>query len=239
MDDARRAGDAPGPVLWRPLPAISRDLSCAVLLAEDGAFFQYGALERERLQQLFNALMLGDFSRGYSGIGQQLARNLYLSGNRSPRRKARELALAVALHHAVSKERAFELYMNLVEWGEGSWGAGSASVRHFGVPSESLGPSRAILLASMLPAPRRAAYVLSAAATKRQDALVERMRRTRIFTDEVAGETRERLRAWRAHVRRGRSFRGAMAAVDSLMGTERSAARGDLPLGVQCDPQRW
>ncbi|HEY2188344.1 MAG TPA: transglycosylase domain-containing protein [Caldimonas sp.] len=108
---------------------------------------------------------------GGSTITQQLAKNLFLSGERSFLRKGQELVLSYALEAILGKRRILELYLNAVEWGEGVFGAEAAAQRYFGVSARQLSPQQAGQLAVMLPAPKRfekrpgSAYVVGRAAT--------------------------------------------------------------------------
>ena len=108
---------------------------------------------------------------GGSTITQQLAKNLFLSGERTVLRKAQELVLTLTLEALLSKERILEIYLNNVEWGEGVFGAQAAARHYFHVDSAKLGPEQAARLAVMLPAPKRfeqrpgSAYVVGRAAT--------------------------------------------------------------------------
>jgi len=108
---------------------------------------------------------------GGSTITQQLAKNLFLSGERTVARKAQELVLALMLEALLPKERLLEIYLNNVEWGEGVFGAQAAAQRYYRVDAAQLSPLQAARLAVMLPAPKRfernpaSPYVLNRAAT--------------------------------------------------------------------------
>ena len=93
--------------------------------------------------------------RGASTITQQLAKNLYLSPSRDPLRKLRELLITRRLEAELSKQRILEIYLNVVEWGDGVWGAEAAARRYFGVPASALSRQQAALLAGALINPRR------------------------------------------------------------------------------------
>lgn len=108
---------------------------------------------------------------GGSTITQQLAKNLFLDGERSLLRKAQEFAIAFMLEGLLGKQRILEIYLNNVEWGEGIFGADAAAEHYFGIDASKLGPAQAARLAVMLPAPKRfekhpaSAYVINRAAT--------------------------------------------------------------------------
>ena len=141
---------------WVPYSRISPNLRRAVLAAEDSAFWQHDGIDVEQIRlAVKQALERGDVPRGASTITQQLAKNLYLSPSRDPLRKLRELVITRRLEAELSKQRIFEIYLNVVEWGDGVWGAEAASRRYFGVPASGLSRQQAALLAGALINPRR------------------------------------------------------------------------------------
>jgi len=141
---------------WVPYSRISPNLKRAVLAAEDGAFWQHEGIDVEQIRvAVQQALEKGIVPRGASTITQQLAKNLYLSPSRDPLRKLRELIITRRLEAALSKQRIFEIYLNVVEWGDGVWGAEAAARRYFGVPASALSRQQAALLAGALINPRR------------------------------------------------------------------------------------
>lgn len=155
--EARRAGHRFKPDL-RPvrLDQISPHLVAAVLLSEDAGFFGHDGFDWAEIRKALEVdLRARRFVRGASTITQQLAKNLYFGTNKNLLRKAREAVMAMKLEQALSKRRILSLYLNLVEWGNGVFGAEAGAQAHFGVPAASLEPAQAVVLASMLPAPRR------------------------------------------------------------------------------------
>lgn len=139
-----------------PYGRIAGTLKRAVLVAEDSGFWQHEGLEFDAIRESFEAgLAKGEFVRGGSTITQQLAKNLYLSPSQDPLRKLRELMITHRLERLLSKQRIFELYLNVVEWGGGSWGAEAASRRYFRKPASSLTATEAALLAGSLINPNR------------------------------------------------------------------------------------
>jgi monofunctional biosynthetic peptidoglycan transglycosylase len=155
---AEQAGRAPDPGLiqWVPLGDISPYLVCAVVGAEDPAFCRHGGIWWEGLRtSIGKAIRERKGVRGVSTITQQLARNLYLRPDRSMRRKVQEALVARQLERVLTKERILELYLNVAEWGEGIWGVGMAAREHFSRPAAELDAFQAVVLSSMLPAPRR------------------------------------------------------------------------------------
>jgi monofunctional glycosyltransferase len=140
---------------WVPYDDISQNLKRAVLTAEDSAFFDHDGFDYEELKKSAEMWKRGDFSRGASTITQQLAKNLYLSPSRNPARKFRELLITRLLEGALTKRRILELYLNVVEWGDGVYGADAAARTYFRVPASSLSAEQAALLAGSLINPRR------------------------------------------------------------------------------------
>ena len=141
--------------VWVPYTRISANLKRAVLVAEDDAFWQHEGVDMEQLKiSIRNDIEKGQAIRGGSTITQQLAKNLYLSPSRDPVRKLRELIIARRLEAELSKARIFEIYLNVIEWGDGIWGAEAAARRYFGSSAASLSPDQAALLAGAIINPR-------------------------------------------------------------------------------------
>lgn len=136
---------------WVPLKRISPNLIHAVLLTEDAGFYQHDGVD---YRELWESMKLNwrdrKLRRGGSTITQQLAKNLYLSPERSFARKFRELLIARRLEQELSKRRILELYLNVVEWGRHLYGAEEAARRYFGVSAHDLDPAQAATLAGML-----------------------------------------------------------------------------------------
>ena len=158
---------------WQALDKISPNLQRAVLAGEDTNFlthhgFDYQAIQRAWDQAQREALKdakkegenddwipnLPDFRRGASTITQQLAKNLYLSSERSLIRKGQEAIITVFLEQLLTKRRILELYLNEIEWGDGIYGAEAASQHYFHKPVASLNVNEAAFLAAMIPNPR-------------------------------------------------------------------------------------
>jgi monofunctional biosynthetic peptidoglycan transglycosylase len=141
--------------VWVPYTRISQNLKRAVLVAEDDAFWQHEGIDMEQLKiSIRNDIEKGEAIRGGSTITQQLAKNLYLSPSRDPVRKLRELIIARRLEAALSKARIFEIYLNVIEWGDGIWGAEAAARSYFGSSAASLSAEQAALLAGAIINPR-------------------------------------------------------------------------------------
>jgi monofunctional biosynthetic peptidoglycan transglycosylase len=140
---------------WVPYTRISSHLRRAVLVAEDSAFFDHEGIDLNELRASFEANWEdGRFTRGGSTITQQLAKNLYLSPSRNPVRKLKELLITRRLEAALTKRRILELYLNVIEWGDGIFGAEAAARAYFGKSAATLSPDESALLAGAIINPR-------------------------------------------------------------------------------------
>jgi len=155
-EEARENGKTPKHLQrWIAYNHISKDLQRAVLVAEDDAFWQHEGVDFEQLQEsLQRDWAKGRFDRGGSTITQQLAKNLYLSPSKNPLRKLRELVIARRLEAELKKARILELYLNVIEWGDGIWGAEAAARAYYGTSAANLGPAESALLAAAIINPR-------------------------------------------------------------------------------------
>ena len=142
--------------IWVPLSRMSPHLRRAVVAAEDAAFFTHEGFDWEGMKDaaLYD-LEQGALKRGGSTITQQLAKNLYLSSERSVLRKAQEALITRSLEQHLTKERILELYLNVAEWGTGVYGAEAAARHHFRKSASELTEDDAAWLAAILPSPRR------------------------------------------------------------------------------------
>jgi monofunctional biosynthetic peptidoglycan transglycosylase len=155
-EEARAKGKAPRRVQqWVSYSQISPDLKRAVLVAEDDAFWQHEGVDFEQLQESLELdWARGRWSRGGSTITQQLAKNLYLSPSKDPLRKLRELVIARRLEAELKKARILELYLNVIEWGDGVYGAEAAARTYFHTSAAALGPAESAALAAAIVNPR-------------------------------------------------------------------------------------
>ncbi len=141
---------------WVPLGSISSYLQHAVVIAEDDKFWSHSGFDIEAIRLALKRNIRRKSVRfGGSTITQQLAKNLYLSPSRNPVRKLRELILTWRLEKTLSKKRILELYLNVVEWGNGIFGAEAAALHYYNKPAAWLNPQEAAHLAVVLPSPRR------------------------------------------------------------------------------------
>ena len=141
---------------WVPYSQISPALTRAVLVTEDAAFWGHDGVDYAELRASIAAGVerWGRF-RGASTITQQLAKNLYLSPSRNPYRKLKELFIARRLEAELTKTRILELYLNVIEWGDGIWGAEAAAQTYFGVPASAVSIEQAAMLAAVIMNPRQ------------------------------------------------------------------------------------
>jgi monofunctional biosynthetic peptidoglycan transglycosylase len=154
--EARARGQKPRRVQqWVRYGSISPNLKRAVLVAEDAAFWQHEGVDLDELRESIEVdFARFRFVRGASTITQQLAKNLYLSPSRNPLRKLRELVIARRLEAELPKARILELYLNVIEWGDGIYGVEAAARTYFGATAASLGPTESALLAGAIVNPR-------------------------------------------------------------------------------------
>ena len=159
--------------VWVPLEKISPNLQRAVLAGEDTNFLTHRGFDYEAIQKAWEQAQreaareakvegenddwlpsLPEFRRGASTVSQQLAKNLYLSSQRSFFRKGQEAALTIMLERTLTKRRILEIYLNVIEWGDGIYGAEAASQRYFRKPASALSANEAAFLSAMIPNPR-------------------------------------------------------------------------------------
>lgn len=159
---------------WVPLGRISPNLQRAVLAGEDSNFVAHNGFDYTSIQRAWDEAQktseqeaksegdndpsdwipdLKNFKRGGSTVTQQLAKNLYLSSERSFARKAREAFLTYFLERSLTKCRILEVYLNVIEWGDGIYGAEAAAQTYFHKPAANLTPNEAAFLSAMIPSP--------------------------------------------------------------------------------------
>ncbi|MCP4636987.1 MAG: monofunctional biosynthetic peptidoglycan transglycosylase [Methyloversatilis sp.] len=157
LDELRqRSPDAQLRQQWVPYERISVHLKRAVVAAEDDGFVDHEGFDWEGIQKAMEKnRKKGRAVAGGSTISQQLAKNLFLSPSRSYLRKAQEAAITFMMEAVMDKRRILEIYLNVVEWGDGVFGAEAAAQRYYRVSAAQLGPEQAARLAVMLPNPRK------------------------------------------------------------------------------------
>jgi len=161
-------------MIWQPMSQISTNLQRAVLAGEDSRFFEHNGFDWEAIEKAWDEAVkegekeakeegdydpndwiptLPSFRRGASTVTQQLAKNLYLSEDRNFLRKGKEAAITYMLERELSKKRILEIYLNVIEWGDGIYGAEAASREYFKKSASNLSASEAAYLAAMIPSP--------------------------------------------------------------------------------------
>jgi monofunctional biosynthetic peptidoglycan transglycosylase len=151
-------GKNPGASLqhrWVPYNRISDNLKRALVAAEDANFVDHEGFDWEGIQQAYvKNLQKGRIVAGGSTISQQLAKNLFLSTRRTPWRKIEEAIITLMLEAVMDKRRIFEIYLNIIEWGNGVFGAEAAAQHYYQTSAAQLTPEQAARLAAMVPNPR-------------------------------------------------------------------------------------
>ncbi len=142
--------------VWTPLAHIGPELQHAVIAAEDGRFYQHHGIDWKEVQKVVDQdLDEGRIGRGGSTITQQLVKNLFFTTSRSFLRKGIEFTLAPAAELILPKQRILELYLNVIEWGPGVYGAEAACRNWYGVSAARVDRDQAARLAAVIPAPLR------------------------------------------------------------------------------------
>jgi monofunctional biosynthetic peptidoglycan transglycosylase len=140
---------------WIDYKKISPNLKRALIAAEDAKFVDHEGFDWEGIQKAYEKnLKKGKVVAGGSTISQQLAKNLFLSTKRTPWRKAEEAMITVMLEATMSKRRIFEIYLNVIEWGNGIFGAEAAAKYYYHTSAKNLSAEQAAKLAAMVPNPR-------------------------------------------------------------------------------------
>lgn len=140
---------------WVPYRKISDSLKQALIASEDAKFVDHEGFDWDGIQKAYEKnLKKGKIVAGGSTISQQLAKNLFLSTKRTPWRKAEEVVITLMLESMMEKQRIFEIYLNVIEWGNGVFGAEAAARHYYQVSATQLTPYQAAKLAAMVPNPR-------------------------------------------------------------------------------------
>ncbi len=140
---------------WVPYEKISPHLKRAIIAAEDSKFLEHEGFDFEAIQKAYEKnLRKGRLVAGGSTISQQLAKNLFLSSQKTPWRKIQEALITLMLENVMSKRRIMEIYLNVIEWGNGVFGAEAAIRHYYGASASSVSAEQAARLAAMIPSPR-------------------------------------------------------------------------------------
>ncbi len=141
---------------WVPISRISPHLVHAVIVAEDGTFYEHGGVDWYEVEESIEKnIEKGKAARGGSTISQQLAKNLFLSTSKDPMRKLKELIITLRMEKVLSKKRILEIYLNVIEWGNGVFGAEAAARKYFGTSAANITRDEAARLAAVIPSPLR------------------------------------------------------------------------------------
>jgi len=140
---------------WVPYARISINLKRAMIAAEDAKFLDHDGFDWEAIQKAYEKnIVKGKIVAGGSTISQQLAKNLFLSGKRTPWRKGQEALITIMIEKVMTKRRIFEIYLNIIEWGNGVFGAEAAARHYFKTNEAYLDAEQAVQIAAMVPKPR-------------------------------------------------------------------------------------
>lgn len=140
---------------WLELDKISKQLQEAVLIGEDDAFFEHEGIDTDALESAWEAnLKKQKIVRGGSTLTQQLVKNLYLTSSKNPLRKIKEIILALWMEKILEKKRILEIYLNVIEWGSGIYGAEAASKFYYKKEANKLTTEEAAYLAAIIPNPK-------------------------------------------------------------------------------------
>ena len=160
---------------WVPYGSISVHLKRAVITSEDARFSEHEGVDWDAIEKAYKEnVKRGRPAKGGSTITQQLAKNLFLSPERSYLRKGQELVITYMIEALWDKRRILEVYLNVVEWGEGIFGAEAAARHYYGVTAAQLGPDQSARLAAYLPNPKRYGRVRSGPYLDRRTAHIAR-----------------------------------------------------------------
>ena len=207
---------------WVPYRQISPFLKRAVIVTEDAAFFDHDGIDLDEIRaSLEKNWEEGQFLRGGSTITQQLAKNLYLSPSRNPMRKVKELLITRRLEAALTKQRIFEIYLNMIEWGDGIFGCEAAARAYFGKSCASLDIQEAALLAGAIINPREHSPAKPTRRLLRRQQII--LRRMQFKPPHRAG-CRSRRRATTAPIETAGDS-GAGAVPDSAAAVEHAVRR--------------
>jgi monofunctional biosynthetic peptidoglycan transglycosylase len=140
---------------WIPYEQISPHLKRAIIAAEDAKFLEHEGFDLDAIQKAYEKnLKKGKLIMGGSTISQQLAKNLFLSSDKTPWRKLQEAFITLMLEKVMSKRRILEIYLNVIEWGNAVFGAEAAARHYYGISASSVSREQAARLAAMVPSPQ-------------------------------------------------------------------------------------
>lgn len=228
-------GGNPYDIEWLALDSISPTLVCSVVKSEDTTFFEHDGFVWEAMFWAAVRYARGGFGGG-STITQQLAKNLFLGPQVTLRRKFREARITWQIERTLSKRRILEIYLNVVEWGEGVWGVSAASRHYFGKSPAKLDAFEALFLTSLLPGPLEplTGWNLERFEVSNRKVL-DRIYLSGIVSGPEWSETRSRLKLLHTSLGEGRSASAALAPSASALEAPRPPVRyrqDPLPLSA-------
>jgi monofunctional glycosyltransferase len=167
---------------WVPYSSISTSLKRALIAAEDAKFLDHDGFDWDGIETaLEKNLSKGKIVAGGSTISQQLAKNLFLSASKTPWRKLDEAFITIMLENILDKQRIYEIYLNVIEWGSGIYGAEAAAQYYFGIPAKRLNANQSAYLAAMVTNPRYyQTHRRSAHLAQKSAVIMKRMRQSDI-----------------------------------------------------------
>ncbi len=173
---------------WVPYERISRHLTRAVLAGEDSRFFEHSGFDWEAIQKAIDEnLEEMEFRRGASTISQQLAKNLFLSTSKNPLRKLHEALITWEMEKIVSKRRILEIYLNVIEWGDGLYGAEAAARHYFKTSAAALSSEQAAFLSAIIPNPRgKYSPVKNPRRVERRKRIIQRLMRHVVIPKDLS-----------------------------------------------------
>jgi monofunctional glycosyltransferase len=172
---------------WIPLSRVPKHVQEAIIVAEDGTFYEHGGIDWFEVQEsLERNLEEGRPARGASTITQQLAKNLFLSTSKDPIRKLKEVAITLMMENLLTKQRILEIYVNIVEWGRGTFGIEAAARTYFGKSTSALTMDEAARLAAVIPSPLRHRPDADSKYVLRRKAIVLNRMQSRKWLPDVA-----------------------------------------------------
>ncbi len=165
--------------VWVPYDRISRNLTRAVLAGEDSRFFDHAGFDWEEIRKAMEEdWNRGEFKRGASTITQQLAKNLFLSTSKNPLRKLHEALITKEMEWILGKRRILEIYLNVIEWGDGVYGAEAAARTYFNTSAAAVSADQAAFLSAIIPGPNGALNPAThRRRVERRKSLIERLMR--------------------------------------------------------------
>ena len=189
------------PDYWVSLQKLDKRAYGAIVISEDWGFYQHYGLDMAQIQEALFSFLRGERLRGASTITQQLVKNIYLEQERSWLRKGKEALLAIIIERVLSKEKILEIYLNIIEYGQGIYGISNASLFYFQKFPENLTPREGAFLAMLLPSPKKYSQSfrnqeLSVFASQSIDEILKKMKVAGHLSPEELMSARKNIFSW-------------------------------------------